>query len=155
MPWYKVHIFWEGHKILRNLPLYVLQSKVMWRFRKICGLLRMYELYGMYLLIHTSLVINSNIAYRTLFKHLLTGSNSETTNLLRWPDFVQFHSYFFGDKFKYCLSNPTQTLAHWIEYPIRKLRIFSDDLILYNFIHSYFFGDKFKYPLSKLYTMIL
>jgi hypothetical protein len=37
----KVHIFWEGHKILRNLPLtfdcstYVIQSKVRGRFRNI------------------------------------------------------------------------------------------------------------------------
>ena len=36
----KVYIFWEGHKILRNLRLTFdyskyIQSKVMWRFRKI------------------------------------------------------------------------------------------------------------------------
>ena len=47
---------------------------------------------------------------------------------------VPFDSYFLGDKFVYRLSNPIQTLAHWIEYPIRKLQIF--DLILYNFIHT-------------------
>ena len=40
----KVHIFWEGHKILRNLP-----RKFDWHwsgdFSKFCGLLRIYELY--------------------------------------------------------------------------------------------------------------
>ena len=67
----KVHIFWEGHKILRNLPLTFDYSKVhmfweghkIWRnipltfdgmycsqklgedFAKFCGLLRIYELY--------------------------------------------------------------------------------------------------------------
>ena len=45
----KVHIFWEGHKILRNLPLtfdcmYVLKAKGE-DFAKFCGLLRIYELY--------------------------------------------------------------------------------------------------------------
>jgi hypothetical protein len=75
------------------------------------------------------------------------------SEVMNFMECISFDSYFFGDKFKYCLSNPTQTLAHWIEYPIRKLRIFYDDLILYNFIHSYFFGDKFKYPLSKTVCM--
>ena len=37
---YKVHIFWEGHKILQNLHLtfdwhYIFRTKVRWRFRKI------------------------------------------------------------------------------------------------------------------------
>ena len=31
----KVHIFWEGHKILRNLHLALHRTKVRWRFRKI------------------------------------------------------------------------------------------------------------------------
>ena len=36
----KIHIFWEGHKILRNLHLtfdwhYICRTKVRWRFRKI------------------------------------------------------------------------------------------------------------------------
>ena len=45
----KVHIFWEGHKILRNLHLtFVLCSvsqKLGGDFAKFCGLLRIYELY--------------------------------------------------------------------------------------------------------------
>ena len=43
----KVHIFWEGHKILRNLHLtFVLCSqKKSGDFTKFCGLLRIYELY--------------------------------------------------------------------------------------------------------------
>ena len=45
----KVHIFWEGHKILRNLHLtfdwhYLHRTKVRWRFCKMFGLLRIYEL---------------------------------------------------------------------------------------------------------------
>ena len=44
----KVHIFWEGHKILRNLPCrFVLcsNSQIYGRdFAKFCGLLRIYEL---------------------------------------------------------------------------------------------------------------
>ena len=45
----KVHIFWEGHKILRNLhQLFVLctASQIFGGdFAKFCGLLRIYELY--------------------------------------------------------------------------------------------------------------
>ena len=46
---YKVHIFWEGHKILQNLPftfdcLYCSQNKGE-DFAKFFGLLRIYELY--------------------------------------------------------------------------------------------------------------
>jgi hypothetical protein len=45
----KVHIFWEGHKILHNLPrtfdcMYCSQ-KLGEDFAKFCGLLRIYELY--------------------------------------------------------------------------------------------------------------
>ena len=45
-----VHIFWEGRKTLRNLHFtFVLsmlrQSKVVGEFAKLCGLLRIYELY--------------------------------------------------------------------------------------------------------------
>ena len=44
----KVHIFWEGHKILRNLPLTFDYStnrqKLGEDFAKFCGLLRIYEL---------------------------------------------------------------------------------------------------------------
>ena len=44
----KVHIFWEVHKILRNLPLtfdYSTYSQKLGEdFAKICGLLRIYEL---------------------------------------------------------------------------------------------------------------
>ena len=68
---------------------------------------------------------------------------------------VPFDSYsFFGDKFEYCLSNPIQTLAHWIEYPIRKLRIFYDDLILYNFIHTSLVINS-NIPCQKLYILFL
>ena len=46
----KVHIFWEGHKILRNLhQLFVLctASQIIGGdFAKSCGLLRIYELYS-------------------------------------------------------------------------------------------------------------
>ena len=45
----KVHIFWEGHKILRNLHLkfdYSTHSQILCGdFAKFCGLLRIYELY--------------------------------------------------------------------------------------------------------------
>ena len=60
--------------------------------------------------------------------------------------------YCFGDKFEYCLSNPIQSLAHWIEYPIRKLRIFYDDLILYNFIHTSLVINS-NIPCRKLYIV--
>ena len=47
---FKVNIFWEGHKILRNLhQLFVLctASQIIGGdFAKICGLLRIYELYN-------------------------------------------------------------------------------------------------------------
>ena len=46
---YKVHIFWEGHKILRNLHLtfdcMYCSQKLGEDFAKVCGLLRIYELY--------------------------------------------------------------------------------------------------------------
>ena len=46
---YKVHIFWEGHKILRNFHLtfdsYDIGQKWGGDFAKFCGLLRIYELY--------------------------------------------------------------------------------------------------------------
>ena len=45
----KVHIFWEGHKILRNLHLTfdysTYSQKLSEDFAKFCGLLRIYELY--------------------------------------------------------------------------------------------------------------
>ena len=45
----KVHIFWEGHKILQNLHLtfgYSTYSQKLGEdFLKFCGLLRIYELY--------------------------------------------------------------------------------------------------------------
>ena len=47
--WCKVHIFWEGNKILRNLHhLFVLCTASLiigGDFAKFCGLLRIYELY--------------------------------------------------------------------------------------------------------------
>ena len=49
----KVHIYWEGHKILRNLQqLFVLctASQIIGgNFAKFCGLLRIYEVYLQYL----------------------------------------------------------------------------------------------------------
>ena len=46
----KVHIFWEGHKILRNLHLTfdysTYSQKLVEDFAKSCGLLRIYELYN-------------------------------------------------------------------------------------------------------------
>ena len=46
----KVHIFWEGHKILRNLHLtfdcMYCGQKLGEDFAKFCGLLRKYELYN-------------------------------------------------------------------------------------------------------------
>ena len=47
--WFKVHIFWEGHKILRNLHQlfdwqYIGQI-IGGDFANFCGLLRLYELY--------------------------------------------------------------------------------------------------------------
>ena len=48
----KVHIFWEGHKILRNLPLtfdwHYIGQKWGGDFAKFCGLLKIYELYHKY-----------------------------------------------------------------------------------------------------------
>ena len=41
----KVHIFWEGHKILRNLHRRFDHYFYRGDFAKICGLLRIYELY--------------------------------------------------------------------------------------------------------------
>ena len=46
----KVHIFWEGHKILRNLHQlfdwqYIVGQIIGGDFAKFCGLLRMYEFY--------------------------------------------------------------------------------------------------------------
>ena len=45
---FKVHIFWEGHKILRNIQLtfdYMYFSQKLGEdFAKFCGLLRIYEL---------------------------------------------------------------------------------------------------------------
>ena len=40
----KVHIFWEGHKILRNLQRYYIGQIYGENFVKFCSLLRMYEL---------------------------------------------------------------------------------------------------------------
>ena len=46
---FKVHIFWEGHKILRNLhqlfDWYYIRQIIGGDFAKFCGLLRIYELY--------------------------------------------------------------------------------------------------------------
>ena len=45
---FKVHIFWEGHKILRNLHrrfYHYIGQIYIGDFAKICGLLRIYELY--------------------------------------------------------------------------------------------------------------
>ena len=39
--WFKVHIFWEGHKMLQNLPL-----TFDCVFAKFCGLLRIHELWN-------------------------------------------------------------------------------------------------------------
>ena len=58
----KVHIFWEGHKILRNLhQLFILctASQIIGGdFAKFCGLLRIYELYQG--LNHQAMVIYHN-----------------------------------------------------------------------------------------------
>ena len=43
---FKVHIFWEGYKILRNLhQLFVLCTACQMNGGEFCGLLRIYELY--------------------------------------------------------------------------------------------------------------
>ena len=46
---FKAHIFWEGHKVLRNLhQLFVLRTAsqiIAGDFAKFCGLLRIYEFY--------------------------------------------------------------------------------------------------------------
>ena len=46
---YKVHIFWEGHKILPNLhqlfDWHYIGQIIGGDFAKFCGLLRIYELY--------------------------------------------------------------------------------------------------------------
>ena len=47
---FKVHLFWEGHKVLRNLHLTFDNStysqKLVEDLAKFCGLLRIYELYS-------------------------------------------------------------------------------------------------------------
>ena len=59
----KVHIFWEGHKILRNLLLtfdYSTYSQKLGEdFAKFCGLLRIYELYWIVLLERGKLILDS------------------------------------------------------------------------------------------------
>ena len=53
----QVHIFWEGHKILRNLyQLFDWQyigQIIGGDFPKFCGLLKIYELYNQNKIIHT------------------------------------------------------------------------------------------------------
>ena len=55
---FKVHIFWEGHKILRNLHLTFIYStyreKLSGDFATFCGLLRIYELYPKIWHLHSS-----------------------------------------------------------------------------------------------------
>jgi hypothetical protein len=51
---FKVHIFREGHKILRNLPLTfdcMYCSQKLEDFAKFCGLLRIFELYQINLIL--------------------------------------------------------------------------------------------------------
>ena len=68
----KVHIFWEGHKILRNLHCrfdrYYIGQIYGGDFTKICGLFRIYELYFL------SLVVtfwNTNLWIKTWSSNIL------------------------------------------------------------------------------------
>ena len=58
MFYFKVHIFWEGHKILQNFPLTFdcinCSQKFGEDFAKFCGLLRIYELYKDHFLLKLS-----------------------------------------------------------------------------------------------------
>ena len=74
-PWavasvYKVHIFWEGHKILQNLhrrfDRYNIGQIYGGDFAKNCGLLRIYELYSTF--DFSILAKNSRIKIDFLFK---------------------------------------------------------------------------------------
>ena len=87
----KVHIFWEGHKILRNLHRrFVLCSNGQiygGDFAKFCGLLRIYELYQW----RTSGNVNNYIgplAFATHSFQTLSRANASTNNnlaLIRGP----------------------------------------------------------------------
>ena len=79
---YKVHIFWEGHKILRNLhQLFVLctASQIIGGdFANFCGLLRIYELYV--LKIFSSI---SNVQYDVSYEPNVCKNDS------KWPMFQE------------------------------------------------------------------
>ena len=68
----KVHIFWEDHNILRNLPLTFDYSTYSQKwgedFAKFCGLLRIYELYHNKTVPSLALVTTSSFHYREFSK---------------------------------------------------------------------------------------
>ena len=70
----KVHIFWEGHKISRNLPLTFDYSTYSQRlgedFAKFCGVLRIYELYSKKILINQNIFLNQSTSSGILLPKL-------------------------------------------------------------------------------------
>ena len=93
-PWYrtiswyrhKVHIFWEGHKMLRNLHLTFDYSTYSQRlgedFAKFCGLLRIYELYRYISFISISIhTCKPNISCKILIAPLLANTADLRVNL--------------------------------------------------------------------------
>ena len=111
----KVHIFWEGHKILRNLHLafdcttYML-SKVRWRFHKILwssqNIWTLFEVWRDYFFISLFQVTHAlvlNKANESCFEKLVEGEDCTGTihNLRRilwlysWKMFFQVEFYKF------------------------------------------------------------
>ena len=82
----KVHIFWEGHKILRNLHLtfdcmYCSQT-LGEDFAKFCGLLRIYELY-LYNLSSSSLCFCSSNCWSFLGKYSSKEGSAWLVNICK------------------------------------------------------------------------
>ena len=75
---HKVHKFWEGHKILRNLhlrfELYYIGQIYGGDFAKLCGHLRIYELY--------ILTFSYEILYGRYFIALLSGTLWNISSIL-------------------------------------------------------------------------
>ena len=94
----KVHIFWEGHKILQNLPLTFVcmycSQKVGEDVAKFCGLLRIYELYYMcFFKSEVHMLIISTSEYKTTQKNFFQsqGVTDCWSNCIIW-----WKSFIFG-----------------------------------------------------------
>ena len=94
-------IFWEGHKIFRNLPrLFVLCSAsqiIGGDFEKFCGLLRIYELYLGYSEWEICTIFSKLEKYCIIFCSSDPTIISKTTNLQIFPEPTRSkHSRLFG-----------------------------------------------------------